>query len=79
MKKNTAKLTAKGIPPTATERKAIRAMMSQVSIRKAATKAGVPYEMYNNVMSGKSRNMVEFNKIIAAAKQMIAKSERLAL
>lgn len=53
--------------------------MKQVSIRKASLLAGIDPAAYHNVMAGQSKNMTDFNKIIAMAKRMIEESERLVL
>lgn len=72
-----AKIPGSGL--TEADKRKIKRIMAFVSIRKAAHKAGLPPDLYHNVMAGRSKNFADFNKIIAEAKIMAANKETLVL
>lgn len=64
---------------TQTEQRKVKLLMAQVNIKQAAAAAGLPDDLYHNVMAGRSRNMTDFNKILIAAKKILKSRERLAV
>lgn len=66
-------------PLTKIEKRKIKSIMAQVSIREAAARANLYPDVYFNVMADRSKNMTDFNKIVAEAKKMIAVQERQAV